>query len=187
MFRNLFPYTNFHDLNMDWIIKSIKMLFSKSVFTVNNTAPDETGNVNLPTVAGVSSVNGVGADGQGNVAIKGYLSQHYQENIPVNNDYFSGSLKNEGYGNTVSLNGTITVITAPPADTQIMDASVLNSKPAFNAVYPAWNISTGALYEVILLTTGQLKFANILPDVGEQIRINCVYANNNRNVPIVAQ
>lgn len=66
---NIFPFTNFHDLNMDWIIKSIKTLWSKAVFTVNNTMPDENGNVNLPTVAGVSSVNGIGADGQGNVQL----------------------------------------------------------------------------------------------------------------------
>lgn len=69
LFSNLFPYSNFHDLNMDWIIKSIKTLFTKSVFSVNNTEPDENGNVNLPTVAGVSSVNGIGADGQGNVQL----------------------------------------------------------------------------------------------------------------------
>ena len=66
---NLFPFTNFHDLNLDWIIKSIKTLYSKVVFTVNNTMPDENGNVNLPTVAGVSSVNGIGADGNGNVEV----------------------------------------------------------------------------------------------------------------------
>ena len=66
---NLFPFTNCHDLNMDWIIQNIKALFSKSVFSVNNTKPDENGNVNLPTVAGVSSVNGIGADGSGNVQL----------------------------------------------------------------------------------------------------------------------
>lgn len=69
---NLFPFTNFHDLNMDWIIKSIKSiktLVSKAVFSVNNTIPDANGNVNLPTVAGVSSVNGIGADGYGNVQL----------------------------------------------------------------------------------------------------------------------
>lgn len=69
MFGNRFPYSNFHDINMDWIINTIKTLWSKSVFTVNNTAPDASGNVNLPQVSGMSSVNGIGADGQGNVQI----------------------------------------------------------------------------------------------------------------------
>lgn len=68
---NLFPYTNFHELNLDWIIKTLK----KAVYTVNRTEPDENGNVNLPTVAGVSSVCGVGADGNGNVAIN-YSNVH---------------------------------------------------------------------------------------------------------------
>ena len=62
---NLFPYTNFHDLNLDWLLQQLR----KAVFKVNGTAPDEDGNVNLPTVAGVSSVNGIGADGQGNVNV----------------------------------------------------------------------------------------------------------------------
>lgn len=62
---NLFPYTNFHDLNLDWLLQQLR----KAVFKVNGTEPDETGNVNLPGVSGVSSVNGVGADGSGNVQI----------------------------------------------------------------------------------------------------------------------
>ena len=66
---NLFPYTNFHDLNMDWIIKNLKTLWSKAVFSVNNTTPDEYGNINLPGVSGVSSVDGIGADGAGNVQL----------------------------------------------------------------------------------------------------------------------
>lgn len=129
-----FPYTNFHDLNMDWILRNIGMIWSKmvqtvngiepdddgnvnvgtvktvngfspdsngevkagtvrsvngvspsslptpgsitltpmdigAVKTVNNTSPDAAGNVNLPTVAGVTSVDGIGADGSGNVPL----------------------------------------------------------------------------------------------------------------------
>lgn len=66
---NLFPYTNFHDINMDWIIKNLKTLWGKAVFSVNNTTPDEDGNINLPGVSGVSSVDGIGADGAGNVQL----------------------------------------------------------------------------------------------------------------------
>lgn len=66
MFPN-FPYTNFHRLNVDWIIEKIKE--EHAVKTVNFTPPDANGNINLPTVAGVSSVNGIGADGEGNVQI----------------------------------------------------------------------------------------------------------------------
>lgn len=64
-----FPYTNFHDLNLDWILGKIKELFNTAVFTVNNTPPDDNGNVNLSGVSGVTSVCGIGADGSGNVAL----------------------------------------------------------------------------------------------------------------------
>lgn len=79
---NLFPYTNFHDINMDWIIKNLKTLWTKSVFTVNNTPPDQEGNVNLPTVSGMSSVNGIGADGNGNVSIVAKPSLTYYDMQP---------------------------------------------------------------------------------------------------------
>lgn len=58
-----FPFTNAHQLNLDWILETLKT-FPR---TVNNTYPDEDGNINLPTVAGMSSWNGIGADGSGNV------------------------------------------------------------------------------------------------------------------------
>lgn len=58
-----FPYSNAHQLNLDWILERI----SKAITSVNGTTPDENGNVNLPGVAGVSSVLGIGPDGSGNV------------------------------------------------------------------------------------------------------------------------
>ena len=62
---NEYPYTNFHDLNLDWLIKTLR----SAVFKVNNTEPDADGNVNLAGVSGVTSVNGIGADGAGNIAL----------------------------------------------------------------------------------------------------------------------
>ena len=62
---NRIPYSNFHDLNLDWIVAKLR----KAVFTVNGQTPDEEGEITLPSVAGVSSVNGVGPDGAGNVAL----------------------------------------------------------------------------------------------------------------------
>ena len=61
----LFPYSNFHDINLDWIVGKLK----KAVFTINGQAPDSEGNVNLSQVSGVTTVNGVGADGAGNVQL----------------------------------------------------------------------------------------------------------------------
>lgn len=79
---NIFPYTNFHDLNMDWIINKIKNIMNTAVFTVNNTTPVN-GNVNLPQVSGMSSVNGIGADGNGNVAIVGKPNLIYYDMQPA--------------------------------------------------------------------------------------------------------
>ena len=62
---NLYPYTNFHDLNLDWLLQQLR----EAVFSVNGQKPDEEGNVNLPGVSGVTSVNGIGADGAGNIQI----------------------------------------------------------------------------------------------------------------------
>ena len=62
---NEYPYTNFHDLNLDWLIKTLR----SAVFKVNNTPPDQDGNVNLAGVSGVTSVNGIGADGAGNIQL----------------------------------------------------------------------------------------------------------------------
>ena len=61
----LFPYSNFHDINLDWIVGKLK----RAVYTINGQSPDDEGNVTLPAVAGVSSVNGVGPDSVGNVTL----------------------------------------------------------------------------------------------------------------------
>lgn len=42
---------------------------SDAVLSVNNTEPDDNGNINLPQVSGVTSVCGVGADSSGNVQV----------------------------------------------------------------------------------------------------------------------
>lgn len=62
---NKFPYSNFHDINLDWILSKLK----NAVFSVNGQQPDDDGNIDLPSVAGVSSVNGVGPDSLGNVTL----------------------------------------------------------------------------------------------------------------------
>lgn len=59
-----FPYTNFHDLNMDWILRNIGMIWSKMVQKVNGIEPDEDGNVNVGTV---KTVNGFAPDDNGEV------------------------------------------------------------------------------------------------------------------------
>lgn len=100
-----FPFSNAHQLNLDWILETI----SKLPWTVNNTYPDELHNINLPTVAGMSSWNGIGADGVGNVnpaehisdldnAAEGFHIYHWNDpvdsNIPTDATLFPAG---EGY------------------------------------------------------------------------------------------
>lgn len=69
MFNN-FPYTNFHNLNLDWIVKTVKLLFSKSVFSVNGVEPDAEGNVAISgaELGAVGTVNNI-APVNGNVTL----------------------------------------------------------------------------------------------------------------------
>lgn len=97
-----FPFTNAHQLNLDWILETMAHLPK----TVNNTCPDEQGNINLPTVAGMSSWNGIGADGAGNVDPVEYVSDldnaavglHFYrwENPDTDNNPY-GAAENTGY------------------------------------------------------------------------------------------
>lgn len=91
-FFNRFPYTNFHELNLDWILKQINDIIGTAmirsvnhktadsdgnveltaddiggvVTKVNNTTPDSDGNVNVGTV---KKVNSTGPDSDGNVDV----------------------------------------------------------------------------------------------------------------------
>lgn len=68
MFGFRFPYTNFHELNLDWIIGVIK----RAVFSINGITPDSNGNVqvNGADLGAVVSVDGVSPDSLGNVDLR---------------------------------------------------------------------------------------------------------------------
>lgn len=69
MFEN-FPYTNFHNLNLDWIVKTVKLLFNKAVFSINNIEPDDDGNVTITgaELGAIGTVNNI-APVDGNVTL----------------------------------------------------------------------------------------------------------------------
>lgn len=69
MFNN-FPYTNFHNLNLDWIVKTVKLLFNKAVFSINGVEPDAEGNVTITgeELGAVGTVNNI-APVAGNVTL----------------------------------------------------------------------------------------------------------------------
>lgn len=43
-----YPFSNFHQLNLDWLLETVKSLPK----TVNQIAPDENGNINIPGMIG---------------------------------------------------------------------------------------------------------------------------------------
>lgn len=71
MFWNNFPYTDVHNINLDWIIKTVKMLFNSAVFSINGHTPDADGNVQLTgtELGTVGTVNGKSPDSNGNVNV----------------------------------------------------------------------------------------------------------------------
>ena len=62
-----FPYTNFHALNLDWIIAKIRL----AIMSINGNTPDENGNVTITPedVNAVATVNGIAPDANGNVDV----------------------------------------------------------------------------------------------------------------------
>ena len=183
---NIFPYTNFHDLNMDWIINKIKDILKTAVFTVNNTKPDENGNVNLSQVSGMTSVNGIGADGAGNVAIKTSVPTYYTDNVPTTSN-FTGTLSYEGNATTAHIKGFVTPSATPAFDDNLIDPDHLpTAKPIWATRFLAWD-GLNNLYELAIDTTGQIKFKNNRPEAGTQIYVDITYGVSLNALPIVAQ
>lgn len=72
-FFNRFPYTNFHELNLDWILERLKELTGTNlVKTVNNESADSNGNISLDASDipnAILSVNSKAPDSDGNVNV----------------------------------------------------------------------------------------------------------------------
>lgn len=74
-FFNRFPWTNFHELNLDWILEKLHEIAGTFIIkSVNNVLPDESGNVeitvdNIPDAGKVKTVNNKQPDNTGNVDV----------------------------------------------------------------------------------------------------------------------
>ena len=72
-FFNRFPYTNFHELNLDWILTKINEIIGTSlVKTVNNKSADADGNIELEASDipnSILTVNNISPDSQGNLYV----------------------------------------------------------------------------------------------------------------------
>ena len=96
LFEN-FPYTNLHELNLDWLINELNMVKERSVLSVNGMTGDvilyEDASVILPEITGNTwqffrTADGVvrgisfGSDGKGYIMNANNLFQIYSENNP---------------------------------------------------------------------------------------------------------
>lgn len=127
-----FPFSNAHQLNLDWILETLKT-FPR---TVNNTYPDDQGNINLPTVAGMSAWNGIGPDGAGNVdpvemisdldnAAAGLHFYRWENPDTDNNPY--GAAENTGYMTGSGGGVCISYVTASGYAVQITNNAGCNA------------------------------------------------------------
>ena len=160
MLRNT-PYTNFHNLNLDWIMRKLKL----AVYAVNGQPPDEDGNVELEVTSGVVSVNGQTGDVELTAADVDALPDSYTPPVQSVN----GQTGNVVIGIPNMQIGTSSAITAAAGAISSVDITFpieFNSAPRFvMAQLYAPNISTTryrlgalAIFETALLTKAAVRF-----------------------------
>ena len=95
LFGFRFPSTNFHELNLDWIITVIK----KAVFSINGITPDADGNVqvNGADLGAVATVNGLAPDSAGNVDVGTVKTVNSKNPDPAGNVNVGTVISVDGY------------------------------------------------------------------------------------------
>ena len=138
MLRNT-PYTNFHNLNLDWIMRKLKL----AVYAVNGQPPDEDGNVELEITGGVNSVNGktgtvnLNADDVGALPVN-YMPPVWSVNGQVHNVNLDArdvrALPDTYIPPVLSVNGQrgIVTIDTPNIQTGISDALTVEAQTVSN-------------------------------------------------------
>ena len=132
MFTHGFPYTNFHDLNLDWIIKTVKILFNKSVFSINNVEPDDDGNVTITgeELGAIGTVNNI-APVDGNVTLTASDVGAIAQGVGVTkvNGFSPDSSGNVLSGTVRSING-ISPASLPTPGNVVLNASDVGALPS---------------------------------------------------------
>lgn len=129
-FFNRFPYTNFHELNLDWILKKINEIAGTALIkTVNGKSADDAGNVEITSLdvpGTVRSVNNYNPDSVGNVDL-GYIVNTVNNIAPSSNGNVNvGTVKQvngndpDAYGNVIA--GTVRSINTKQPDSNGMVA-----------------------------------------------------------------
>lgn len=132
MFSHGFPYTNFHDLNLDWIIKTVKILFNKSVFSINNIEPDDDGNVTITgtELGAIGTVNNI-APVDGNVTLTASDVGAVAQGVGVTkvNGFIPDAQGNVLSGTVRSINGISPTSLPTPGDV-VLNASDVGALPS---------------------------------------------------------
>lgn len=196
MFTHGFPYTNFHDLNLDWIIKTVKILFNKSVFSINNIEPDDDGNVTITgaELGAIGTVNNI-APVDGNVTLTASDVGAVAQGVGVTKvNGFSPNSAGEILAGTVrSING-ISPASLPTPGNVVLNASDVGALPStidpvetVNGISPDadGNVNVGTVKSV----NGSTPDANgniNLPTVSGVTSVDGVGADAQGNVQIDA-
>lgn len=201
MFNN-FPYTNFHNLNLDWIVKTVKLLFNKAVFSINNVEPDDDGNVTITgaelgavgTVNNIAPVNGnvtLTASDVGAVAVG--------QGVTKVNGFSPDSSGNVLSGTVRSING-ISPASLPTPGNVVLNASDVGALPStidpvetVNGISPdaQGNVNVGTVKSVngstpdaqgnvnLPTVAGVTSVDGIGPDAQGNVQTNAVKSVNN--------
>lgn len=132
MFTHGFPYTNFHDLNLDWIIKTVKILFNKSVFSINNIEPDDDGNVTITgaELGAVSTINNIAPiDGNVTLTASDVGAIALGQGVTKVNGFGPDSSGNVLSGTVRSING-ISPASLPTPGNVVLNASDVGALPS---------------------------------------------------------
>lgn len=171
-----FPYTNFHDLNLDWIIKTVKMLFNKSVFSINNVEPDEEGNVTITgaELGAVGTVNNIApVDGNVTLTASDVGAVAVGQGVTKVNGFSPNSAGEILAGTVRSING-ISPASLPTPGNVVLNASDVGALPStIDPVETVNGISPDVNGNVDVGTVKSVNYS--LPD-----------ATGNINLPTVA-
>ncbi len=156
-FFNRFPYTNFHELNLDWILERLKELGGTAlVKTVNNVNADSDGNISLTgaDIPGViRTVNNQSGDSDGNVNVG---------TVTMVNNTLPSSTGNVNVGTVRTVNG---VTPESNGNVSLLADDIPNIVKTVNNTYPTnGNVDVGTVRSV----------NNSLPDLNGNVNLPSV-------------
>lgn len=196
MFTHGFPYTNFHDLNLDWIIKTVKILFNKSVFSINNVEPDDDGNVTITgaELGAVGTINNI-APVEGNVTLTAsdVGAVAVGQGVTKVNGFSPNSAGEVLAGTVRSING-ISPASLPTPGNVVLNASDVGALPStidpvetVNGISPDsnGNVNVGTVKSVNGSTPDAQGNVN-LPTVAGVTSVNNIGADEQGNVQLTA-